>query len=63
MDDGMYRVDIEERATGKRLSIGAAVFANSDIEAADALEEEFPSKRFRWFERSDGHEIKLGPDS
>lgn len=60
---GIYRVDIEHRATGRRMPTGAAVFANSDIEAADALEASFPSKQFRWFERSDGHEIKLGPNS
>jgi hypothetical protein len=53
----LYRVDVVERRTMK--SHGVAVLARSDIEAYDAIRDEYPHREFVIVDRATGEEVDL----
>jgi hypothetical protein len=53
----LYRVDVVERRTME--SRGVAVLARSDIEAYDAIRDEYPRCEFVIVDRATGEEVDL----
>jgi hypothetical protein len=53
----LYRVDVVERRTME--SHGVAVLAQSDIEAYDAIREQYPRRQFVIVDRATGEEVDL----
>jgi hypothetical protein len=53
----VYRVDVVDRRTMKSRCV--AVLARSDIEAFDAIREQYPRRRFVIVDRATGEEVDL----
>jgi hypothetical protein len=53
----LYRVDVVDRRTME--SRGVAVLARSDLEAFEAIREEYPRREFVIVDRATGEEVDL----
>jgi hypothetical protein len=53
----LYRVDVVDQQTME--STGVAVLATSDIEAFEAIRDEYPRGRFTVVDRATGKEVNL----